>query len=806
MDHPYYATDLQTLKQRVSELSSKYPQNFHGMSPPTSPVAPDQFSVQFDDILRRLRSVEDSIQQYRHVSHGNLKVPHTEDAAKTFVDPSAMHTTTHSSSSSTNHATDLVSLFALPDLVAKLSSALSDQQNTSRSLEERLNGLDDRIDDIDPNRFTPASSTAGSYVAEWNSQLYNRNNRPMSMPMLMSFPPPPPPVWELYSGESQNHVLSADPPSNLVPGSELPPSSCRTLNVPANPELTRQYLPPPPPPQPPVPSFECELRAKTYDLGEETRVIKGQIKELADSNHRLHQHLRHVFSELVEQVDEYESRNASVSAGGVDFRDREITRLDEQLTLAQERLKASEESATKKEIIAMDRGQEVKRLQNNLKDQDERAAEQRARLESKLAQAEKQLSAKTLQVQDLQAQVMERDDAINRWEDSWCRMSSESRLWHQKLRETEQYCHLIENGKREENNKLIADHEEQMRQLKDFCEQKDIVIQKQQDNISWAGQLLSQRDAELEHMHRRLRSVEDDHKHSLRTCDRQDRLLRERNQEIGWLKRDVATKPPRIIQGSPVVSRATTPVPTDVDKLSKIGTFDSAGDNGLHVTNHKPPPRAQSPSLDAQPGQGRYNKGWPGSYPFVWDDRVNGFVRQEPPSQGPAPPESPSLGPGRRHGRNGGRSRRSSHRQYPELDRPVPPSWSQPSNPATHDSASGKDRDADLVGFRNAAANTMPSPPLPAPIVARNSTVTFEDSRGKGRERFDDDRHQSSRARRMVSEADLRGSLPNSGAQRRSYNLSKHRSMMDLPQRRLYAYVEDGTESGGEGVSGEAGV
>lgn len=797
MDYPSLHSDLHTLKQRVLELSSKYPQDFHEMAPPSSSAAPDQFSIQFDDILNRLCSVENSMQQYRRMSHDRANTDSVVDPSKMVANPSIIHraadNASTTSSSSIQAVTNLMAILPLPEIVTKLASDLNSQQNTFRDLESRLNELDNRMDDLDPNRFTPASSTAGSTVENFNPHPYQPR---MSTTTSLQPPPLPTPIWELCSEDSPNPFTmpAATQPTSAMRAT-LPSHLPLMTNSPLNAAFTGQHMQPPPPPH--------DLHAKTDDLYEQSATMKGQIKELAESNHWLHLHLRNLSASLIAEAGEYESRDASVSSGGVDFRDREITRLDEQLTLAHEKLKASEESATRRESLFMDRGQRIRQLEEMLQEHEAQAAEHRTRMERKLVQAEKHLSAKALQVQDLQAQVMERDDAINRWDDSWRRMSAECRQWHAKLRATEQNCHIIENDKKQQIAKLSAEHEEQTRQLKAFCEQKDTVIQKQQDNISWAGQLLAQRDGEIEHMQRRLRSVEDDHQHTLRTCDRQNRLLNERNQEIDWLKRD-----PNVRQGtihkSPVVSRASSPVSTkEAAGSATLDTQPSDSGHALQIATHQMSPWVQPRAHNPQSNDESDNNRWSGSYPFVWDDRVKGFVRQEPPSQAPTSPALPTVGERRRRGRNGDRHRRPSYRQYPELDRPAPSNVSQTSNGATYGSVSQDRRDARSVGFRSSVDDVMPSTPLPAPVTARSSRVAFEDSREEGWPRHDSERVKGGSARRMVSENDLRAQHPGFVAQRRNKHLSERRSMVDLPPRRLHAYVEDGRDSSGEGGGGE---
>ena len=71
---------------------------------------------------------------------------------------------------------------------------------------------------------------------------------------------------------------------------------------------------------------------------------------------------------------------------------------------------------------------------------------------------------------------------------------------------------MIWDNKHEHTAKLDSmalKHDEEMKNLKKFCEKKDMVMSKQLENISWAGKLLEQRDAELEEMQRKLNAAED---------------------------------------------------------------------------------------------------------------------------------------------------------------------------------------------------------------------------------------------------------------------------------------------------------
>ena len=492
-----------------------------------------------------------------------------------------------------------------------------------------------------------------------------------------------------------------------------------------------------------------------------------------------------------------------VSPGGVDFRDREITRLDEQLTIINERLKATEEESKRKdskiailtsfvethanerdeakEELAKERSDSINKL--NLKSQEQ--AECAGTFKKQTVAYEKEITDRDSVIRSFQVDVTERNNAIQSWSNSWQGLKKECEYWQEKMNSLEAFWMDHSSNQRRELDDYRRDHKQEMERMNAFCTEKDRVIGKQQENIAWAGKLLKQRDEELEEMQKNMRTVLDDREQALRASERPVRWIAD---ESGVVTGD---QPGHESKNDNKPARSTT-LRDDASTQGEV----------IEVIEEEPSP----PSLPKRPirQDATDRKDRPQAIPRlpVVDDLP---VDWGLPNA--APMESPNPGPRyekRRRGRSSGRQKRTSQRQYPELNRGAatnlfmnPPTVFWP--PASQSDRVTKSRrpQSDVSAERPGGGR----PPISVHVTDGMYHDAPEEDPWKGfggnyRHSISSGSPPKKHARRLVSETNLRGASFDQTFPRRDH-LSKQRSMMELPKRPLHAYVEDENESRG---------
>lgn len=614
------------------------------------------------------------------------------------------------------------------------------------ALEQCVLSLEDRVDGLEPNRFTPASSTANSDVA----YMLPNHIKSHSLP-----PPQHAPVSELYSdanGLEENIPIPIEPNWTSWAG-QCPPSNQNILgHYPQQPSCDEW-----PKAHQPWNDSNINTEISSTDvninrLKEQNTTMMNQIGKLDHQNAKL---LRAVQTlgggfdrilRLHEPVGTELPAMAmpNIAPEGVVFRDREIARMDEQLRIAHEQVRVSEEVANQKDaLIAQLRSERYDFHRND-------RADVVGAMETQIKQYRGELAARDMECYGLQDAIANKDNEVRAWQEKHREISQAFK--HE--RAEGQARHNYMRGQREHNDheraKLIANNHDELRQMKEFCEQKDAVIHRQEDVISRGARLLEQRDEELEGIQRELRAVEDDRDYAARTGERIARLLGERDSEIARLKSDSGDAPVKHIRRNTEylldgINESLLEVPEETEGSSRTASY-------------RPPPSVQSEQSTPTHAQ-RFNSSPLGERrAYVWANDLPGTLHQEPKY----PDGTPSPGDRSIRGRAPGRNRRNSNRRYPELVK-------QPSiSPETQDARGWKSGSRADMGSRwQALDNRTFRPPLPAPVTAR----------------------------RQASEANLRPTSPNNATQKRK-TVAKHQSMLELGK--LQPYVETEGEEGGE--------
>jgi hypothetical protein len=399
------------------------------------------------------------------------------------------------------------------------------------------------------------------------------------------------------------------------------------------------------------------------------------------------------------------------------------------------------------------------------------------------------LNAKNAEIVDLQEQVRQRNDALQHWQDSWNELSdSYARADEQATAYKHAYYDSMVRAD-SDIQKISSDHDEEMTKLKEFCEEKDVVIKRQEDVIVRGAKLLEQRDTEIEAISRKLRAAEDDRKHARRTQERLDRLLSERDDEIDQLKREAKSDmfdSHRSKSVAPSGERNSVtwddplPVPDNQSWTSFPASERARDDHGWGAMKREPmylpPPPDNHPWVQVGESAAQFERMRERRSRRHEDDRErdervpskDGEGRDEQVLAEDSLEQPPPRNVPKKRSK---RQRRYSHRQYPELERQGPFSprienwipWRAETRASVGPALSEQGKQA----FDDETTNYY-WPPLPAPVTAR----------------------------RMASDANLHSHAYSEMGPRR--NLSKHKSMQELPKRRLQAFVESEPESGGD--------
>lgn len=756
MDDRNFRRELHTLKQQVTELSPKYksvPRNMASNTAPESLQA-DPFAAQLHDVNAQMTSMEDTMRELQRRFERPLQSPRN---ATTAFNAGPIQAERHLS---------LPSGPIFWQLFNSLRTDLRTIDGRVAALEQSVSDLEDRVDGLDPNQLTPSSSTATSEVghpqAAHEGYINGHDSINQCQPCVLPetyqrmdgsqgcLPiPTEQPYWQqpYLPAHMQPHLVY---PNILQPQSELP--MCHY-------EQARPY-------------YEASLRSDTATatstinhLHQQNDAIQGRIDKIDREN----EVMLHAIQNLTQRLDrprqiekvqvqaELPSRSwpKPFETPEVKYRDREIDRMDELLRSTQERLRLSEESIAQKDAS-------IAQLRVERDDQRAReSAERTHQLREQLAQVCNTLDAKNAEVNDLQYQIEQRDDALQRWQESFSHADEQITSYKHAY-----YDSMVRADR--DIQKLSSDHEEETSKLKEFCEEKDVVIHRQEDVIARGAKLLEQRDYELEDMSRQLRAAEDDRKHSRRTQDRLSRLLNERDGEIEQLKRrwNTVNHERRENKAAEVNDRNTVtwddPLPVPNYQSWTSFPLPQRVDEERSDSSKREPMYVPS-SQEARP--------WVqvGGSPLQFQKMPSGERRAHREDDAGLVEDSFDQTSHRSNTnkKRSKRQRRYSHRQYPELskqpDSPRVETW--PWGAETREgvrpapSEQGRKPNDDITGSSYWAH-------LPAPVTAR----------------------------RMASDANLHSRTYDGGRSR----LSKYHSMQELPKSRLQAYVESEPESGGE--------
>ncbi|KAK5109100.1 hypothetical protein LTR62_007557 [Meristemomyces frigidus] len=230
---------------------------------------------------------------------------------------------------------------------------------------------------------------------------------------------------------------------------------------------------------------------------------------------------------------------------GVLFRDQEISRLDDMLKDAQESSRVNDQRYMQEWQISSDL-----RGQLNFKDQTmdylKVACEDKDLEIAKLKADALQRDVHLQQMNDyLQSRDEQRDRHVRNFREAVEHSREKTRMLNaqeSRIGGLQSLLHDFQNTKDEELDHLMQGREDEIRRLQGFCEDKDVVVRRQDEIIARGAGLLQQRDEEIEALTRAARVMEDDMDNERRQRMRVSKLLEERDGELVDLKSELARR------------------------------------------------------------------------------------------------------------------------------------------------------------------------------------------------------------------------------------------------------------------------
>lgn len=740
MDNYTFMSQLHKLNDRVNALTVQYSPSAEHIMPAVHPSPPsssaDAFSAQLSELKDHVDSLQASLaqctagmQQPRSRSMYTLPpMPNTSPGQQPL--PSAEYL--------------LQAFTSLRTEVLSLGDRLADSEQCIESLE-------DRFDHLDPDRFTPAASTASHDEQSGGVQVTPGSDVDLLSASAADLP-------ELCS-EDKKLQTNAPPPASTT-GAE----------------------------------HECSQHTRVQSLF--SQHSNGPVWQQASTNCTAPQPAtspswRRYGDSFVpyELCALAQGLQPGPSGEGVAFRDREIDRMDDQLRVVHEHLKTNEASSKAKDVMLAKLRNEVRQYETLGEDARERNLElaetnysqksriqaheleiKRLRGENETIRRENTRFVEKMCEQDARCQdhlqivadrehtlrwwdeqfqqemaaynsaLAQRDQALHAWEESWHHASHTYGQEHERVCEAERMLDECRYDKRESIDQLRADHRREMQKLQDFCEQKDGVIAEQDRVMSRGGRFLQQRDEEIERLQKRARVAEDD----------LAQLMRQRDglgSEMAPKKRLTRLPEEMTLDEAGAARERADHVDTSSDVSAVRDVFSSPQQQAQREHDR----RLARPRRDRDDSPPR-------------SDKAQRSESREPMTRRSS--ESP-----RRRRPNKRSDHRLPYRHGKGPDRqPSPPRLSREVQTMRNAPDRGTRTQPRHHDRRRPHFDDMPSfnPPLSAPVTAR----------------------------KMASEADLRGV----GSSRSNGMLpaGQHRSMQDLGGRRMQAYVETEGESEGQ--------
>ncbi|KAK0944986.1 hypothetical protein LTR29_003578 [Friedmanniomyces endolithicus] len=595
MDERTFQRELHQLKERVADMTAR-----HMLSSPRSqpssltPVGSD-FTAQVDDLKQHIARLEQVLGE-AHQPAPLESQPHTMPWDLSPLTKAALVPQSKPSRPGLH--------YSLPKSFNDLRCDMDDVDARCRDVEGAVAELEDKMDRLDPYRFTPLGSEAS---ADDGVGLHPALGS--SMPLPLSAPP------GLYSAYGAN--VSLHPPSPPSPhsthvqetrGTEFHDSSA-TSSATVNEHLltTKQVA---------EGLFRAKLDASHITLDilrklsarmDDTQPLPKPEQKVVHAIVKFHRKLAadHSWSAAslqdssragepngmsasrrasvaVSELDASESLpprserlsvppTTSTQAAGVAFRDQEILRLEELLSEAQEAAMISEQQACQARKASSD----LHKRYQECAGMNYYHSTLYHKRDAEVYTLKEEASQREVHLQQLNDYLHTRDEQIERCSESYRQVLERSKAEGaiiqvaecriEKLRQMLLDC---QRNKDNDIDRMVQGREEEIGRLQQFCEQKDVVAHSQEQIIARGASLMEQKDETIEALSRRVEALQEDNASERKQRQLTSKLLEERDTELIALKAS-STRPGAV----PTASSHSDRRPHTPDRVSARSPF-----------------------------------------------------------------------------------------------------------------------------------------------------------------------------------------------------------------------------------------
>lgn len=434
MEDHTFQQELTRLKHRVSQMASTYRRSPVVSQPPGRV---DAFHHQLYDLKAQLESMQSSLSS--SLSGTPTQAPATQLAQQANVYSSPPLATNallrpHGQLNLPSGPLFWQLFTSLRTDVRSLDSRVADAEQHISDLEDRmqrdLSDLDDRIEKLEPNQFTPAASEDDTFNASHHSYVQPAFQQSAD-------------IWSFDSSTAQLQD----------PWFEWPTPTTQAF------------------------------KDNGIAYNAETPVSSAHLN--------------------------YET--TSPAAESVAFRDREIAELDELMRKAQESIQHYDAAISEKDVqiqqlvSARDQSsREIEILQQTI-----------AHRENTIQNFREAFQHHSERFEMYEEKCQEKSAALHRW------ASKHQALEQSFLEKKTQLCHADRQVQQLQRalydlRSSMADENEEVKKLRDFCEAREGVVQQQEQIIARGANLLEDRDSELERLSREMKGLDDDYRNETR--------------------------------------------------------------------------------------------------------------------------------------------------------------------------------------------------------------------------------------------------------------------------------------------------
>ncbi|KAK1058080.1 hypothetical protein LTR74_013685 [Friedmanniomyces endolithicus] len=596
MDDQTFQRELHQLKERVAVMTARHLLSSPRGQPSSLTSAGIEFTAQVDDLRQHIARLEQVLgEAYQPVPLNSQ--PHTMPWDLSPLTKAALVPQSSNPPRPELH-------YSLPKSFNDLRCDVDDVNARCRDVEGAVAELEDKMDRLDPYRFTPLGSEAsaddgvGLHPVLGSSMLLPPPAPPGLYPAFganVSLHPPPPPsphsthVQETRGTEFRDssatssatvneHLLTTKQVAEGLFRAKLDASHI-TLDILRKLSARMDDAQPLPKPEQKVVHAIVKFHRK---LAADHSWSAAFLQDSSRAGEPNGMSASRRASVAVSELDASESLpprserlsvppTTSTQAAGVAFRDQEILRLEELLSEAQEAAMISEQQACQARKASSDlhkRYQECARMNYY-------HSTLYHKRDAEVYTLKEEASQREVHLQQLNDYLHTRDEQIERCSESYRQVLERSKAEGaiiqvaecriEKLRQMLLDC---QRNKDNEIDRMVQGREEEIGRLQQFCEQKDVVAHSQEQIIARGASLMEQKDETIEALSRKVEALQEDNASERKQRQLTSKLLEERDTELIALKAS-STRPSAV----PTASSHSDRRPHTPDRVSARSPF-----------------------------------------------------------------------------------------------------------------------------------------------------------------------------------------------------------------------------------------